>query len=97
MLLKKGDSNSNVTYLQYGLHIMCCNPNGFDGSFGNGTYNAVVKYQKKKGLSADGIVGDATWGALCDDIRSIQRQLQNKGFNPGAVDGIAGLRSFSTV
>lgn len=97
MLLKKGDSNSNVTYLQYGLHIMCCNPNGFDGSFGNGTYNAVVKYQKKKGLSADGIVGDATWGALCDDIRSIQRQLQNKGFNPGAVDGIAGPKTYNAV
>lgn len=97
MLLKKGDSNSNVTYLQYGLHIMCCNPNGFDGSFGNGTYNAVVKYQNKKGLSADGIVGDATWGALCDDIRSIQRQLQNKGFNPGAVDGIAGPKTYNAV
>lgn len=97
MLLKKGDSNSNVTYLQYGLHIMCCNPNGFDGSFGNGTYNAVVKYQNKKGLTADGIVGDGTWGALCDDIRSIQRQLQNKGFNPGSVDGVAGPNTYNAV
>ncbi|WP_080965282.1 glucosaminidase domain-containing protein [Clostridium novyi] len=37
---------------------------GPDGSFGQGTYNAVVKLQKDNGLSADGIVGKDTWKAL---------------------------------
>ncbi|MFX0548195.1 N-acetylmuramoyl-L-alanine amidase [Hathewaya histolytica] len=37
---------------------------GADGFFGQGTYNAILKLQKKNGLSADGIVGKNTWKAL---------------------------------
>lgn len=32
-----------------------------DGKFGSGTKKAVIKYQQKKGLSADGVVGLNTW------------------------------------
>ena len=32
-----------------------------DGKFGNGTKNAVIKWQKLMGLNADGIVGYNTW------------------------------------
>lgn len=32
-----------------------------DGKFGNGTKKAVIAYQKKKKLTADGCVGLATW------------------------------------
>ena len=61
MLLQFGDRGDNVRYLQYGLHILCCSPNGFDGEFGNGTLTAVKKFQSKYGLVSDGIVGDTTW------------------------------------
>ena len=37
---------------------------GADGVFGEGTYNAVIKFQRDHGLSQDGIVGPATWNAL---------------------------------
>lgn len=37
---------------------------GIDSSFGSKTYNAVVSFQKKYGLSADGIIGPATWDKL---------------------------------
>ena len=37
---------------------------GVDGSYGQATYNAVIKFQKAKGLEADGIVGKLTWTAL---------------------------------
>lgn len=35
-----------------------------DGYFGNGTKNAVVAYQQKRGLAADGVVGKQTWAHL---------------------------------
>lgn len=35
-----------------------------DGKFGSKTQAAVKDYQKKNNLSVDGIVGNATWGAL---------------------------------
>lgn len=39
--LSSGSSGDKVLYLQYGLHILCCSPNGIDGSFGANTYSAV--------------------------------------------------------
>lgn len=41
-----------------------CGSSGSDGVFGSGTKNAVIKFQKAKGLSADGIVGQNTWKKL---------------------------------
>ena len=70
MLLKNGSTGNYVMYLQYGLHIMCCPPGSFDSKFGSGTENAVKKYQGKKGLTQDGIVGDGTWNALVSDIKT---------------------------
>lgn len=41
-----------------------CGNSGADGVFGSGTKKAVIKFQKSKGLSADGIVGRNTWREL---------------------------------
>ena len=82
MLLKNGSTGNYVMYLQYGLHIMCCPPGSFDSKFGSGTENAVKKYQGKKGLTQDGIVGDGTWNALVSDIKTApeeQRLLRQYG------------------
>ena len=95
--LKKGDSNNYVLYLQYGLHIWCYNVNGFDGIFGNGLYNAVINFQKSNNLTPDGIVGQNTWNILSCEIISIQTQLKNKGYNPGSIDGIAGINTYNAV
>jgi peptidoglycan hydrolase-like protein with peptidoglycan-binding domain len=37
---------------------------GVDGEYGNSTKNAVISFQKAKGLTADGIVGEKTCAAL---------------------------------
>lgn len=63
--LQKGSKGSLVKILQA---LLVCN--GYtsayvDGSYGNGTVNAVKAYQKKKGLTADGIAGSGTFSALC--------------------------------
>ncbi|SHI31179.1 peptidoglycan-binding protein [Clostridium intestinale] len=96
MLLKSGDKGEFVTYLQYGLYIMCCNPNGFDGDFGQGTVSAVKKFQTNFNLGADGVVGDGTWNALCTQISYIQAQLKTKGYNLDS-DGIAGPVTYNTI
>ena len=97
MLLQLGDKGDNVKYLQYGLHILCCSPNGFDGEFGNGTLTAVKKFQSKYGLVSDGIVGDVTCNTLKNEIATIQSQLNKKGCSVGTVDGIAGPATYNAV
>ena len=97
MLLKNGSTGNYVIYLQYGLHIMCCPPGSFDSKFGSGTENAVKKYQGKKGLTQDGIVGDGTWNALVSDIKTIQQLLKNKGYYASTVDGLAGSGTYNAV
>jgi hypothetical protein len=58
MLLKVGSRGKEVKELQEFLNI------GADGVFGNGTEASVKKWQSENGLTADGIVGPATWDAM---------------------------------
>lgn len=65
-ILKKGSTGEEVKTLQrlltaFGFSV---GSHGVDGSFGNATYTAVIAFQTKKGLAADGIVGPATWSTL---------------------------------
>lgn len=97
MLLIKGDSNNNVKFLQQGLRIVCINPNGTDGVFGNGTESAVIRFQTKNGIATSGIVNDITWDVLCEQIMPIQQGLKNAGYNIGDIDGIAGQTTYNSV
>lgn len=47
-----------------GTSSMISSSGGVDGIFGTNTKNAVVVFQKAKSLTADGIVGSDTWGAM---------------------------------
>lgn len=62
--VSKGQSNNAVYILQGMLYCNGIDCNGLDGAFGNGTYSAVVTYQKNKRLAADGIAGQATFESL---------------------------------
>lgn len=95
--LKQGDRGSKVKYLQYGLRILCCSPGSIDGVFGNGTYEAVMKFQQKYSLSADGVVGSGTWGKMEELILEIQQALVRKGYSIGAIDGVAGPGTYEGV
>jgi hypothetical protein len=63
--IKKGSKGPDVEECQVLL-----NKNGFktsvDGVFGSGTETSVKAFQSSRGLTADGIVGPATWSALED-------------------------------
>ena len=67
MLLKKGDNNEQVKQLQVKLHLDPV------GNFGPKTEEAVKLWQSAHGLTADGIVGDKTWGMIMgesDEVHS---------------------------
>jgi putative chitinase len=58
MLLKRGSNDDNVRKLQEKLGIEVI------GNFGPKTEIAVKEWQAKNGLTADGIVGPATWNKI---------------------------------
>jgi putative chitinase len=58
MLLKRGSNDDNVKKLQEKLGIEVI------GNFGPKTEIAVKEWQAKNGLTADGIVGPATWNKI---------------------------------
>jgi peptidoglycan hydrolase-like protein with peptidoglycan-binding domain len=68
--LRRGDSGPNVTLIQSALNRISQNYpaipkiNPVDGIFGSQTETAVVRFQEIFDLSADGIVGKATWYAI---------------------------------
>lgn len=62
--VRKGASGNITKLLQEKLVTLGYSTNGVDGIFGSGTYSAVREFQKTRGLSADGIVGQNTWRNL---------------------------------
>ena len=61
-ILKVGSKHAaDVKYLQKKLGVAT---GGADGIFGPKTKAAVIAFQKKHGLTADGVVGPTTWAKL---------------------------------
>ena len=75
MLIKKGDSGSQVEEIQIMLNMINKTQLQIDGDFGSKTLAAVVSFQKKYKLKPDGIVGNMTYAKLLEASRS----KMNKG------------------
>ena len=63
-IIKQGDKGFTVVAVQMLLSKHDFSVKYTDGDFGPDTLAKVKAFQKAKGLSADGIVGSKTWGAL---------------------------------
>ena len=63
LTVRIGSKGNFVKILQYLLNYYGANLL-VDGEFGGGTQRAVIEFQKKNNLSADGIVGRNTWNKL---------------------------------
>ncbi|WP_238492491.1 spore cortex-lytic enzyme [Desulfotruncus alcoholivorax] len=59
-----GSSGNDVYVLQQKLSQWGYYHGWADGTYGSATYKAVIDFQRKNGLSADGVVGPDTWAAL---------------------------------
>lgn len=62
--LRQGDSGEEVKTMQRKLRQWGYYDGAVDGIFGSGTRRAVIRFQQKNGLTADGIVGEQTAAAL---------------------------------
>ena len=63
-ILRQGSKGGEVKEVQRRLKTWGYYSGAVDGIFGAGTRKAVIAFQKKNGLTADGIVGKATYKAL---------------------------------
>ncbi|MBR5009391.1 MAG: peptidoglycan-binding protein, partial [Clostridia bacterium] len=63
-VLKKGSQGDEVVTLQKKLKQWGYYSGAVDGIFGSGTQKAVEYFQRKNGLTADGVVGAKTAAAL---------------------------------
>ncbi|MFC5804254.1 penicillin-insensitive murein endopeptidase [Streptomyces formicae] len=104
-LTSNGSRGTDVVALQ---HLLTAHgrPVTADGVFGSGTRSAVVGFQQSKGLTADGIVGPATWEALAITVRqgdngpavqALQSLLNAKRGAGLGVDGAFGSATHAAV
>lgn len=63
-VLKQGSKGGEVKEVQRRLKLWGYYKGSVDGVFGAGTRSAVISFQKKNGLTADGVVGKSTYKAL---------------------------------
>ena len=63
-VLRQGSRGDEVKEVQRRLKQWGYYSGSVDGVFGAGTKQAVISFQKKNGLTADGVVGKATYAAL---------------------------------
>ena len=86
-VLREGSRGQDVITLQYLLDIISEYYPDIpavtqDGIFGAGTKQAVIAFQRRMGLSADGIVGPATWNALYRTYQGIVQNVPVPNPNP---------------
>lgn len=62
--MQQGSSGAQVREIQQRLKNWGYYSGSVDGIFGSGTRSAVIKFQRNNGLTADGIVGNATAAAI---------------------------------
>lgn len=67
-LIKRGSLSVYVLIAQDDLNTLGFSTRSLDGIFGNRTYNAVIEYQRSRGLSVDGIIGCNTWRSLQENV-----------------------------
>lgn len=77
VLLNKGSSGEIVRQLQENLHALEFYDGVISGNYGNLTKEAVRQFQKKHGLTADGIAGPRTLAKIAEEIAKLNGTATN--------------------
>ena len=67
-LIRQGSRGAYVLIAQDDLNTLGFATGGLDGIFGTKTNDAVLRYQRSRGLTADGIIGCNTWRSLQENV-----------------------------
>jgi peptidoglycan hydrolase-like protein with peptidoglycan-binding domain len=94
-IIEQGSKGSQVRELQQRLQELGYFNGRTTGNFGPLTKAAVIKFQQDSGLTASGVVDEATKAALQTkagsasnlSVRDLQQRLKERGFYSGAIDG----------
>ena len=84
-VLRQGSKGGEVKEVQRRLKLWGYYNGTVDGVFGASTKTAVIAFQKKNGLTADGVVGASTYKAL--GMNSSYQALLGQAGNNGGVSG----------
>ena len=90
-VLKQGSKGTQVRTLQTKLKSWGYYTGSVDGVFGANTKAAVVRFQKKNGLTADGIVGAKTAAALGMTLSGSTSSKTSGGYSTSDVNLLARL------
>jgi N-acetylmuramoyl-L-alanine amidase len=87
-VLRQGSKSDEVKEVQRRLKNWGYYKGSVDGVFGAGTRSAVIAFQKKNGLKADGVVGQATYKAL-GMTQSYNNLLMGGNSSSGGTNGFS--------
>ena len=92
-ILRQGSTGNEVKEVQRRLKMWGYYAGSVDGEFGAKTKKAVVAFQKKNGLTADGVVGKDTYKALGmnNSYNALVNQSQSSG--QSNINGVNGFSS----
>lgn len=110
-LSRLGSRGEEVRQIQTKLKGLGYYNSTVDGIYGTRTRDAVISFQKNKGLVADGIAGAKTLSALGigvsqtisqlgsrgEQVRQIQTKLKELGFYNSSIDGVYGAMTRDAV
>ncbi len=95
--LKENDNGAGVRALQRNLRTLGYYTGNIDGDYGPGTLAAVTAFQAANGLTADGIAGNSTQGAILVAINGGNSGSSGSGAGSGSGSGSGNNGSTSPV
>ena len=100
--LRTGSTGSAVEQVQFWLNTLAQYESAIpslavDGRYGTSTASAVRAFQRRYGLTVDGVVGRTTWNKLYEVYNDIANRLLSPSLRPGEYPGILRRGSSGTA